>query len=472
MKWTNSIAFRLSASIAIVVLATALTIASLILHDEQHTLEDRLHIRSLQLGEIMSRQMVEPLLYEELYTIYSLFESYVKTADSIIVYAEAYDEKGHFLLDYAPDSKIEKIDIEPSSFSQSEVFLGHSRSFSTGDVFDLVYPVKNQQLGVIGYLRLGITPLQLLNSLKSIQRKVLMLTVFITLSGILAGLWMARKILKPILVLNRAVLQIEEESLGTEIDVAGIGEVRELTSSFNKMSRKLRDSMEAMKRAQNSLVRKEKLYVLGEFSASLAHEIKNPLTPIKMLIQRAHDQHEALEGGDLEVINDELKRIDTIVSQFLGYARITEPHLEKIDFNMLLQGVLVLSQRKILNSKIELILDLDTNPLMVNVNPDRLKQVIINLVLNAIQAMPSGGILKLKTHGEEDGVKVEVNDSGIGMTEEQLEKAFDPFFTTKLDGTGLGLSIILSIIENHHGTIELFSEVNRGTRVLVRLPYA
>jgi len=286
LKWTNSIAFRLSASIAIVVLATALTIATLILNDERNALEDRLHIRSLQLGEIMSRQMVEPLLYEELYTIYTLFESYVKTADSIIVYAEAYDEKGQLLLDYTPDSRIEKMDVEPSSFSQNTKFLGHTRSFSTGEVFDLVYPVKNQQLGIIGYLRIGITPLQLLNSLENIRQKVLMLTAFITLSGILAGLWMARKILKPILVLNRAVLQIEGENLGAEIDVVGIGEVRELTSSFNKMSRKLSDSMEIMKRAQNNLVRKEKLYVLGEFSASLAHEIKNPLTPIQLTIDR------------------------------------------------------------------------------------------------------------------------------------------------------------------------------------------
>lgn len=472
MKWTNSIAFRLSASIAVVVLATALTITSFILRDEQKTLENRLHIRSLQLGEIMSRQMIEPLLYDELYTIYTLFESYIKTADSIIVYAEAYDEKGQFLLDYTPSSQIEKITVEPSSFSQDAGFLGHTQSFESGEIFDLIYPIKTQQLGLIGYLRLGITPLQLLNSLKNIQQKVFILTALITLSGILAGLWMARKILKPILVLNRAVLQIEGENLGAEIDVAGIGEVRELTSSFNKMSRKLKESMETMKTAQDSLIRKEKLYVLGEFSASLAHEIKNPLTPIKMLIQRAHDEDESLEVGDLEIINDELKRIDKIVSQFLSYARITEPHLENIDINLLIQDVLVLSQRKIKNSKIELILDFSSSPLMVHANPDSLKQVMINLLLNAIQAMPGGGTLKLTTRGEEDGIKVEINDSGIGMTAEQLEKAFDPFFTTKQDGTGLGLSIILSIIENHHGTIDLFSGANQGTRVLVRIPYA
>ena len=472
MKWTNSIAFRLSASIAVVVIATALTVASVILSEEQKTLENHLEIRALQLGEIMSKQMIEPLLYEELYTIYSLFESYIKSADSIIVYAEAYDPEGKFLLNSVQTVSSDKLSGELSSYRTKAGFVNLSGAISEGGAFDLIYPVTTQNLGLIGYLRLGITPAHLLSTLENIKNKILKLTVIIVLSGILVGLLMARRIIQPILILNRAVLQLEEETLGEDIEVLGIGEVRELTSSFNKMSRKLRDSVETMKTAQNNLVRKEKLYVLGEFSASLAHEIKNPLTPIKMLIQRAHDQHEPLEGGDLDVINDELKRIDTIVSQFLGYARITEPHLEKIDINMLLQDVLVLSQSKIKNSKIELILDLNSTPLMVSINPDSLKQVMINLILNAVQAMPGGGILKLITRGEEDGIKVEVNDSGIGMTEEQLEKAFDPFFTTKQDGTGLGLSIILSIIENHHGSIDLFSEANRGTRVLVRLPYA
>lgn len=455
-----------------VVIATALTVASVILSEEQKTLENHLEIRALQLGEIMSKQMIEPLLYEELYTIYSLFESYIKSADSIIVYAEAYDPEGKFLLNSVQTVSSDKLSGELSSYRTKAGFVNLSGAISEGGAFDLIYPVTTQNLGLIGYLRLGITPAHLLSTLENIKNKILKLTVIIVLSGILVGLLMARRIIQPILILNRAVLQLEEETLGEDIEVLGIGEVRELTSSFNKMSRKLRDSVETMKTAQNNLVRKEKLYVLGEFSASLAHEIKNPLTPIKMLIQRAHDQHEPLEGGDLDVINDELKRIDTIVSQFLGYARITEPHLEKIDINMLLQDVLVLSQSKIKNSKIELILDLNSTPLMVSINPDSLKQVMINLILNAVQAMPGGGILKLITRGEEDGIKVEVNDSGIGMTEEQLEKAFDPFFTTKQDGTGLGLSIILSIIENHHGSIDLFSEANRGTRVLVRLPYA
>jgi len=456
----------------VVVIATALTVASVILSEEQKTLENHLEIRALQLGEIMSKQMIEPLLYEELYTIYSLFESYIKSADSIIVYAEAYDPEGKFLLNSVQTVSSDKLSGELSSYRTKAGFVNLSGAISEGGAFDLIYPVTTQNLGLIGYLRLGITPAHLLSTLENIKNKILKLTVIIVLSGILVGLLMARRIIQPILILNRAVLQLEEETLGEDIEVLGIGEVRELTSSFNKMSRKLRDSVETMKTAQNNLVRKEKLYVLGEFSASLAHEIKNPLTPIKMLIQRAHDQHEPLEGGDLDVINDELKRIDTIVSQFLGYARITEPHLEKIDINMLLQDVLVLSQSKIKNSKIELILDLNSTPLMVSINPDSLKQVMINLILNAVQAMPGGGILKLITRGEEDGIKVEVNDSGIGMTEEQLEKAFDPFFTTKQDGTGLGLSIILSIIENHHGSIDLFSEANRGTRVLVRLPYA
>ncbi len=472
LKWTSSIAFRLSASIALVILVTSLTVATLILNDEKKTLEDRLHIRSLQLGEIMARQMVEFLLYEERYAIYSLFESYIKTNDSIIVYAEAYDDQGHFLLNYETDIKAEKLMEKLSEHSKEAGFTNHASSFKKGDVFDLIYPVKTHQLGLIGYLRVGITPLHMLESLANIKNKVLKLTTVIVFFGILAGLWIARKILNPILVLNRAILQIEGESFGTEIDAIGLGEIRELSISFNKMSRKLKNSMAAIKTTQDSLVRKEKLYVLGEFSASLAHEIKNPLTPIKMLIQRAHEQQESLGGADLDVINDEIKRIDKIVSQFLGYTRMTEPHLEKIDINLLVQDVLILTQHKIENSGIKLTFFPAPTPLEVNINLDSLKQVIMNLILNAVQAMPAGGILKLAVYDSGDDVKIKVTDTGVGMTAVQMDKIYDPFYTTKLDGTGLGLSIVWNIIENHHGTIQVSSELQKGTSVVVSLPYA
>ena len=416
--------------------------------------------------------MIEPLLYEERYAIHTLFDSYIRTNDSIIVYAEAYDDQGQFLLNYEGGVKIEKLTEGLTSFRKKAGFVGHTNTFNTGNVFDLIYPVTTQQLGVIGYLRMGISPLQMLDTLVNIRNKVLSLTTFIVFFGILSGLWMARKILNPILVLNRAILQIEGESLGTEIDAIGIGEIRELSISFNKMSRKLKNSMAAIKTAQDNLVRKEKLYVLGEFSVSLAHEIKNPLTPIKMLIQRAHEQQESLGGADLDVINDEIKRIDKIVSQFLGYTRMTEPHLEKIDINLLVQDVLILTQHKIENSGIKLTFFPAPTPLEVNINPDSLKQVIMNLILNAVQAMPAGGILKLAVYDSGDDVKIEVTDTGVGMTAVQMDKIYDPFYTTKLDGTGLGLSIVWNIIENHHGTIQVSSELKKGTSVVVGLPYA
>jgi len=472
LNWINSIAFRLSASIAIVVMATALTIATLILNDEQNTLENRLHIRALQLGEIMAHQMIEPLLYEERYTIYTLFESYINTTDSIIEYAEAYDNHGQFLLHFEGRTKAEKLTAELSSFSNEAGFVGHTSAYSTGDVFELIYPVKTQQLGLIGYLRMGITPTQLLKTLTNIERKVFKLTMVIVFFGILTGLLMARKIIKPILVLNRTVLQFEGSNLGTEIKPVGIGEIRELAISFNEMSKKLKHSMETMKTAQNSLIQKEKFYVLGEFSASLAHEIKNPLTPIKMLIQRAFEQQEPLDKRDFDVINAELERIDRTVDQFLGYTRITKQHVEKTDLNVLVQDVITLTQHKIKKSKIKLEFIQNPTSLLVNINPDSIRQVIINLILNAIQAMPDGGMLKIAVSANEDDATLEIKDSGIGMTEDQLQRAFDPFFTTKREGTGVGLSIVWNIIESHHGTIELCSKPQHGTQVKIRLPYA
>ncbi|MFK5927533.1 MAG: ATP-binding protein [Desulfuromusa sp.] len=469
-NWPNSIAFRLSTSIAVVVMATALTVASVIVKEEQQTLENHLRVRALQLGEIMSRQMIEPLLYEERYTIYSLFESYIKSADSIIVYAEVYDPQGKFLLDSAQGLSIAKLSVDLSAYQKKASFINLPTAISAGRAFDLIYPVTTQSLGLIGYLRLGITPVHLLATIDDVENKILKLTGFIVFSGILAGLWMARRILKPILILNRAVLNLEEETLGEDIEVLGVGEIRELTLSFNAMSKKLKDSMAAIKTAQEVLVRKEKLYVLGEFSAGLAHEIKNPLTPIKMLIQRAYEQNEPLEGADLIIVNDELERIDKIVSQFLGYARMTAPRIETVDINKLVKDVTALTEQKIEKAGIELVINVDANPLEHAVSADGLRQVVINLILNALQAMPDGGLLTLSVNKDDKYVRIEISDTGVGMTDAQMKKVFDPFFTTKQNGTGLGLAVVWNVVESLNGEVEFFSAPQQGTKVVVSLP--
>ncbi len=471
LKWPKSIAFRLSASIAVVIMATALTVASVIVSEEKQTLEDHLRIRALQLGEIMSQQVVEPLLYEERYTVYSLFESYMTSADSIIVYAEAYDSTGKIILTSDQNLRVEKLSVDLSSYKDQAGFVNLPTAVDKGRVFDLIYPVITQNLGLVGYLRLGITPEHLLTTITNIKKKILKLTVFIVFSGILAGLWMARRIIQPILVLNRAVLNLEEETLGEDIDVLGVGEIRELSLSFNKMSKKLNASMAAIKTTQETLIRKEKLYVLGEFSAGLAHEIKNPLTPIKMLIQRAYEQNEPLEGTDLVIVNDELKRIDKIVSQFLDYARMNKPQIEIVDINKLVKDVVALTKQKIEKSGVDLLINIDDTLLKFKTSADGLKQVVINLILNALQAMPQGGILTLVVKHDDEHVRIEVSDSGVGMAEEQLNKIFDPFFTTKQGGTGLGLAVVWNIVETLNGKIEFFSEPEQGTNVIVRLPY-
>ena len=471
MRWPNSIAFRLSASIAVVVIATALTIASVILSEEQKTLENLLEIRALQLGEIMSRQMVEPLLYEERYSIFTLFQSYINSADSIIIYAEAYDQQAKFLLTSSQQLNIKPLPVELSTYQSKAGFIHRAKAIQDRKAFDLIFPITTPSLGLIGYLRLGITPEHLIETIRDIKNKVLTLTVAIVFLGILAGLWMARRILKPILTLNRAVLQLEGENLGEDIEVLGIGEIRELTLSFNAMSKKLKESMMEIKKTQDALVRKEKLYVLGEFSAGLAHEIKNPLTPIKMLIQRAYEQNEPLEGTDLITINDELRRIDKIVSQFLGYARMNTPQIQTVDINGLVKDVIALTKRKIEKSGVDLAINIEDTPLNCETSADGLQQVVINLVLNGLQAMPSGGILTLSVKRDDNYVKIEIGDSGVGMTEDQLKKIYDPFYTTKQNGTGLGLAVVWNIIETLNGNIEFSSEPQMGTNVIVSLPY-
>jgi len=471
LKALSSIAVRLSASIIVVVLATSIAVATLIIRDEEVNLTRDLRVRSLQLAEILSTQVTELLLYEEKYALYSLLQSYLDPREGIVVGAEIFDEKGELVVSQGPENG------DPGRLGDQDLaglprFTERPRTEAEAAVFDLLYPVTSKSLGTIGYLRLGITSKQLAASLLNIKRQVRLLILAIVLAGAAAALWMARMLIRPVILLNRAVHQLGAGDLGTEIEVVGVGEIGDLARTFNTMSRQLNESVGRLRETQEALVKREKLYALGQFSAGLAHEIKNPLTAVKMLVQRAEDFREPLEGRDLDIITGELNRIDHIVSQFLANSRSSVILLQEDDLNQVVNAVHLITRPQIEKGRIDFRLSLADAPLRVNMHTDSIRQVLLNLILNAVQATPAGGRMTLETRETERGGMVRLVDSGCGIPSENLEKIFDPFFTTKSDGTGLGLAVVWNIIENHHGHIDIRSTPGAGTEVEVVIPYA
>jgi signal transduction histidine kinase len=239
-------------------------------------------------------------------------------------------------------------------------------------------------------------------------------------------------------------------------------------------------------RLYEKMKERDRLAALGEMAAGLAHEIRNPLSSIKGAVQYLDPKSVPEgEGEFLEVIVEEVNRLNTVVTQFLEYARPLRSAFQATNMNDVLTKTMKLLSGHELPANIEVKLDLEPDLPTVNCDADQLKQVFINLALNAVQAMPKGGTLTVTTrkprsnewHLRDDAprsladqVEIRISDTGEGIPDEVRSRIFIPFYTTKKKGTGLGLAICQRIVKNHGGTIEVESKPGDGTRFILRLP--
>lgn len=225
---------------------------------------------------------------------------------------------------------------------------------------------------------------------------------------------------------------------------------------------------------ENQLSRAEHLATMGELAASLAHEIKNPLAGIKGAIEVILDQYEGhrLHRDVLEEVLQEVRRIDRIVQDLLGYARPREPNFTDVNIREVFRRVALLFDRTIEEKKIKLDILIDPDVDSVFADENLIEQVLLNLVLNSLQAMGENGTLVLSNRLTRDvrGVEITVQDSGPGISPENISRVFQPFFTTKKDGTGLGLATCKRIITDHGGTISVASVPGMGATFRIWLP--
>lgn len=234
----------------------------------------------------------------------------------------------------------------------------------------------------------------------------------------------------------------------------------------------LRDLRE-VKRLQEEIRRKEKLAALGGLAAGVAHEIRNPLSSIKGIATYFGDKYgqERAEREMAEVMIREVDRLNRVISELLEFARPTELNLAATDVYELLNHAVQLVQQDANLKHIDISIPQESETVYVKVDPDRLLQCMLNLFLNAIEAMPEGGLLRIVVFVHEDErVDIEITDTGRGIDAESLHRIFDPYFTTKTTGTGLGLAIVHKIIEAHHGRIRVRSTLGKGTTFTISVP--
>lgn len=230
---------------------------------------------------------------------------------------------------------------------------------------------------------------------------------------------------------------------------------------------------------EEQLRQSEKLNALGLLAAEVAHEIRNPLTVMKMLFHSLDLRFPASDprAEDVRIMGDKMELLNRIVEQILDFARNAEPKPAPVNVNQIIEDLGLLTRHKLTNQGVEMRRDLALDLPLVMADSIQLEQVFLNLTLNAVEAMPDGGCLTISTHhakgrGKGGGqVVIEFTDTGVGMTEEQQARAFTSLLnTTKAKGTGLGLALVGRIIETHHGKLAIKSAPGKGTTITVRLP--
>ena len=228
------------------------------------------------------------------------------------------------------------------------------------------------------------------------------------------------------------------------------------------------DEMEARERLRQS----EKLAALGKLSAGLAHELRNPLNTISMLMYAMAQEMpaEGSFGADLRIVQGELRRMSLLVEQLLEFARPRPPHFQRDRLDEIMEETLLLIGPEARARGVTIYKEWEKALPPVWVDGAQIKQVFLNLLLNALQAMPGGGSLTVRLHVSGGSLLASITDEGEGIPSEVRANLFEPFFTTKAGGTGLGLSISQRIVEGHNGRLRIFSQPNVGTTAVVRLP--
>ncbi len=340
-------------------------------------------------------------------------------------------------------------------------------------------PIRGLGNNIIGVLYVGI----LEQKFTDIRNNIVLTFLSITIIGIALAVFMSfilsGSIVRPVGRLTTAAQHIAQGDFTYQVAVETKDEIGQLGDVFNFMARSVEERDAKIREfAQAKIAEAERLAMIGQLAAGVAHEINNPLSGILLY---SHMLLEKMPTDDprrdtMEKIVKETHRCRTIVKGLLDFARQTEPERKPSTINKLIDAVLAMLHSQPIFLNIKIVKDLDPELPMVEVDTSQIHQVLINIIMNAAEAMNGQGELRITTALTEDhsSVAVSIRDTGCGIAPEHRSKIFEPFFTTKEvgRGTGLGLAISYGIIQKHGGKIEVASVVGKGTTFTIRLPVA
>jgi len=374
-------------------------------------------------------------------------------------------------------SLIRRINHEKKTFSiiNEDCVCSIAPIMNVGDFAGAVVVSKNIESGLAKGINDISGALKVYSGLgilhDDLQRTTWMVIVgpvlFFTLLSIVIALFLARSITKPILILVKGAEEVAGGNLDYQVQTRAKGEIGTLVEAFNSMTIDLKEN-------RRKLLQAERVAAWRDIARRIAHEIKNPLTPIQLAIFRLRrnlntedEKYTKLFDECSETIVNEIENLRNLADEFSKFARMPEPKFQLCDVNELVRDTLGLYGN--LPNNINIDAEFAPDLPQVNLDGGQIKQVLHNIIKNAIEAMPDGGKLQVVTGLDDNLISIGITDTGCGMSKEVKSKLFTPYFTTKQKGTGLGMAIVQRIVEQHDGEIDIESQEGVGTTVRIFL---
>lgn len=311
----------------------------------------------------------------------------------------------------------------------------------------------------------------------ALEQEILWIGIAVAGTGILLGIlmawWSTERITRPVEQLVGGARAVAAGNWSTHVEVAAKDEIGELAAAFNQMTAQL---VEQRDRA----IQAERVAAWRELARRLAHELKNPLFPLQITIENVRRARKLPPAEFDEVFEEststlltELANLKTVIGRFSDFAKMPAPQIQAVDLKEVVRSVLRLYEAQFAANgrpRIETVVNLPEGELMIPGDPEQLRRALSNLILNAIDAMPNGGTIRVAASNGEGRVHVSISDTGQGLTEEECLRLFTPYYTTKHHGTGLGLAIVQSVVSDHHGKIFVSSAPGEGATFHIDFP--
>jgi signal transduction histidine kinase len=338
-------------------------------------------------------------------------------------------------------------------------------------VYATAIPLKNDTGAVLAVLTVVLSRAEMVAAQQHIRSISYSVATAGILLSIVMSLWIAARVSRPIEQLARAAGEVAAGNWQTEVPDTGRDELGVLARSFNHMTSELSSQ-------RDRLLQTERVAAWRELARRLAHELKNPLFPLQLTVEnlsRARqlpaEEFDEVFRESTHTLTMEIANLKTIIGRFSDFSKMPRPELEHIDARDVIERVRSLYAAGAQNG-MRFEVDVAQEPMTLDADPELLHRALSNLVLNAQDAMPAGGVLTLSAKPAGDQVEIRVSDTGPGLTPEECERLFTPYYTTRQHGTGLGLAIVQSVIADHKGKIAVESRAGEGATFIITLPRA